>query len=80
MSKREFTCAACESTRTVKFDEGEHVAYSDGWKTHVFTKADGRIDKVVTVYSCSTECARRIASPPPTEIVDEALDWLGGEA
>ena len=78
MSKREFICAACESTKTVEFNEG--VAFAHEWKTHIFTKADGRIDKVVTVYSCSTECARRIASPPPTQIVDEALDWLGGEA
>ena len=78
MSERMFTCAACERAITVEFNEGG--AFAREWKTHIFTKADGRIDKVVTVYSCSTECARRIASPPPTQIVDEALDWLGGEA
>lgn len=80
MSERTFTCAACEDTKTVEFDEGEHFARMGTWSTHVFSDATGRIDKVVTVYSCSAECAQRVASSPPTKIVDEALDWLGGGA
>ena len=75
--KREFTCAACEGEKIVEFDEGENIIRST-WSTHVFSNLTGRVDKVVTVYSCSAECALRIASSPPTKIVDEALDWLGG--
>ena len=73
-----FTCAACEDEKTVEFDEGRGAVFVGEWKTHVFSHATGRIDKVVTVYSCSAECAQRVASSPPTKIVDEALDWLGG--